>query len=167
MFAIALILGFVEYPFFPVAKVIPSDMSAARRSLSYERTPRVLVLEQQGCLPCLALKRELEPEFAALRAVGWKIGTTADCHVQIVDIGDQPRYAVFAVDGTPAIVRFDGIGVVKNSLTTVRTPVDRWSIGLLLKGVDERPQPEPRPFYATRPAGIVREKSYYCPSCQR
>lgn len=163
MFAIALILGFVEYPFFPVAKV---DQSPTPKSLSEERIPRILILVQQGCLPCVALKRELEPEFAALRSVGWKIGTTADCHVQIVDIGQQPRYAVFAVDGTPAIVRFDGIGVVKNSLPTVRTPVDRWSIGLLLKGVDERPQPEPRPFYVTRPAGIVREKSYYCPNCR-
>lgn len=164
MFAALLILGFVEYPFFPVAKVVSSDMSAAHQSRRYERIPRILFLEQKGCLPCVALKRELEPEFAALRAVGWKIGSTSDCHVQIVDIGEQPHYAVFAVNGTPAIVRFDGWGLVAESATR---PMDRWSIGLLLKGVDERPQPEPRPFYATRPSGMVREKSYYCPTCRR
>jgi hypothetical protein len=111
------------------------------------RNPRVLVITSDDCPECYARLAELQKPggaFAALRATGWRIGPTADSHIQVVNTRDiAPQVNEWKLTKFPAIVCVDGDEIVRSFSTGCTTPLDAYAFGFLYKGVDERPQPPP------------------------
>ena len=114
------------------------------------RKSRVLIIVRDDCPKCdaeLARLREPGGPFEAMQAVGWKIDSTPDSHVQIVNRDDVPEVAktLDAAD-YPAVAAVDGEEVIRYFETGCTTPLDAWTFGWLMTGKNERPTavvPEP------------------------
>ncbi len=66
------------------------------------RRKRVLFFKSQSCGPCRTAMREIDPW---MRASGWTLGPTADCHVQYCDSETDPALASrFNVETLPTFV---------------------------------------------------------------
>ena len=80
--------------------------------------------------------------FDQLRAVRWKIGKTPEDHIQIVDRADVPEWIdVLKPREYPAVACLLDGEVIRSFRTGCTTPLDTWTFGWLLKGVNERPTP--------------------------
>jgi hypothetical protein len=80
--------------------------------------------------------------FDQLRAVSWKIGKTPEGHIQIVDRADVPEWIdVLKPPEYPAVACLLDREVIRSFHTGCTTPLDTWTFGWLLKGVNERPTP--------------------------
>lgn len=107
------------------------------------RNPRVLFIIAPHCEKChsalIKLKR-LGGDFEAMRARGWKIGDTPDCHVQIVERDSIPELINrLTIREFPTVVCIDGLEIVRSFKSGCTTPLDAWTFGFLLTGKDERP----------------------------
>jgi hypothetical protein len=114
------------------------------------RRARVLFLVRTDCPKCDdELQRLQKPGgiFETMTSVGWKIGTTPDVHVQIVNEETLPEF-VKSLNPTdyPAVAGIDGEEVTRYFKTGCTTPLDAWTFGWLLTGKNERPhEPVPEP----------------------
>lgn len=130
-----------------------------------ERFPRVLVLST--CPECAV--HEIADEVDALKAKGWKVGGDQSSHIQLVNLTKTPEYAKFlGGDQLPEWLCINREGVIRRFAPDAGTPLDRWTIGWLGNGQDERPSPPVRAAttvqqYSER---AVR-RSTYCPTCPR
>lgn len=109
------------------------------------RNLRVLFITAEDCAKCDAeLKRLRQPggEFESMRAAGWKIGETPDNHIQIVDRADVPELAELLKNRElPSVVCVENGEVLRYFKHGCTTPLDAWTFGWLMKGVNERPKP--------------------------
>jgi hypothetical protein len=107
------------------------------------RNPRVLYISMKGCPACvqqLARLRRPGGDFDGMRAKGWKIGTTPDCHVQIVDREQIPELiARFNIQSFPTVICIKDQEIVRSFSSGCTTPLDSWTFGFLLSGKNERP----------------------------
>ncbi len=116
---------------------------APAQAHSIPRKERVLLIVRDDCPKCEAeLERLRRPggPFEAMQAVGWKIGTTPDSHVQIVKRDEAPEFAksLTATD-LPAVAGIEGDEAVRYFKTGCTTPLDQWTFGWLISGKDQRP----------------------------
>jgi hypothetical protein len=114
------------------------------------RNPRVLFITAKECDKCeRELKRLRKPggEFESMQARGWKIGESADNHIQIVDRADVPELAeLLKGRELPTVLCVEHGEVVRYFKHGCTTPLDAWTFGWLMKGQNERPKaavPEP------------------------
>lgn len=112
-----------------------------------ERNPRVLFIVADECKRCRGeLKRLWRPKgvFEAMQARGWKIGDTAENHVQIINKGDVSDLVdLLDVAEFPSVVCVSDGQVVRYFKDGCTTPLDAWTFGWLLKGENERPRSVP------------------------
>ena len=118
------------------------------RPADTSKPPRVLLIVGKDCPRCegqLARLRRPGGDFKKLRSRGWEIGSGPDKHLQIVDrevlrtlseevaaqVADQPLPKV--------IWRLRDQEIVRSFTTGCTTPLDMWTFGWLIKGIDERP----------------------------
>lgn len=135
----------------PLVKQPLGESNAAERGRVVARNPRVLFITSRGCERCT---RELENlrrpggDFDAMKSRGWKIGESADSHLQIVDreaVADLVRQ--LGVREFPTVACVDNGEIVRSFKDGCTTPLDAWTFGWLLKGQNERPTaPIPEPI---------------------
>ncbi|HEY3966410.1 MAG TPA: hypothetical protein VGM05_17750 [Planctomycetaceae bacterium] len=120
------------------------NASAEEEDASGPRYPRVLYISMKGCPACsreLARLRRPGGDFDGMRAKGWKIGTTSDCHVQIVDRDAIPELIVqFGIQSYPTVICVSKTEIVRSFKSGCTTPLDSWTFGFLLNGQNERPK---------------------------
>jgi hypothetical protein len=134
--------------FSPAAEDSDKDSSAIKSPIQLEptgaRNPRVLYISMKGCSACsreLARLRRPGGDFDGMRAKGWKIGPTPDCHLQVVDRDEIPELiAQFGIQSYPTVICVSGNEIVRSFKSGCTTPLDSWTFGFLLKGENERPR---------------------------
>jgi hypothetical protein len=138
-----------------VIEAEPKPRFATRTDLpkaaqSAERSARVLFITAEGCSRCereLGRLRASGGDFEVMRSRGWKIGDTADNHVQIVDRDSIPELVeLLKVREYPTVACVVNGEIVRSFKDGCTTPLDAWTFGWLLKGENERPKssiPEP------------------------
>ena len=112
------------------------------------RDLRVIVITSKESEMC---RRELERlfkaggEFEAMRSQGWKIGVTPDNHIQLVDKAEAADL-LKQLDASefPVVACVSDNEIVRSFKDGCSTPLDAWTFGWLMKGVNERPK-EPIP----------------------
>lgn len=128
---------------FTVGMTVNQDAAASRRV--EPRNLRVLFITAKGCEKCDSeLNRLRQPggEFENMQARGWKIGETADNHIQIVDRADVPEFAeLFKDRELPSVICVENGEVLRYFKHGCTTPLDAWTFGWLMKGKNERPKP--------------------------
>lgn len=126
-----------------VGTTVNQDAAASRRV--EPRKLRVLFITAKGCEKCdseLNRLRQSGGEFESMQARGWKIGETADNHIQIVDRADVPEFAELLKDRElPSVICIENGEVLRYFKHGCTTPLDAWTFGWLMKGQNERPQP--------------------------
>lgn len=109
------------------------------------RKLRVLFITAKDCEKCdaeLKRLRQAGGEFESMRSAGWKIGETPDNHIQIVDRADVPELAELLKDRElPSVVCVENGEVLRYFKHGCTTPLDAWTFGWLMKGINERPKP--------------------------
>jgi hypothetical protein len=108
------------------------------------RNPRVLLITDAASAQCqqeLARLQKPGGEFASMKSQGWKIGPDAQSHVQLVDRRDVERL-LQELDSSefPIVACLNDGEVVRSFKDGCSTPLDAWTFGWLLKGVNERPR---------------------------
>jgi len=108
------------------------------------RSPRVVIIidpESTVCRQQMDRLRKPGGEFAAMQSQGWKIGQGDDNHVQLVDRRDAPEL-IEQLKGSefPVVACLDQGEIVRSFKDGCSTPLDAWTFGWLLKGVNERPR---------------------------
>jgi hypothetical protein len=112
---------------------------------------RVLFITAKDCPRCeeeLTRLRRPGGDFETMQSQGWKIGTTADSHLQIVD-KDAVAEVVkqLGAKDFPTVVGLRGKEILRSFRDGCTTPLDSWTFGWLAKGINERPQAEiPEPI---------------------
>ncbi|HMC12604.1 MAG TPA: hypothetical protein VKH44_14995, partial [Pirellulaceae bacterium] len=80
-------------------------------------------------------------EFEAMQSRGWKIGDSAENHLQIVDREAIPELvAQLNVREYPTVACISNGEIVRSFKDGCSTPLDAWTFGWLIKGTWERPQ---------------------------
>jgi len=142
-----------------LSSVSPADEPQGLTSSLPPRRVRVLIIVRDNCPKCdVELLRLRKPggTFEAMKAVGWKIDSTPDAHVQIVNMTEVPQYAKSLENADyPAIAAIDGEEVTRYFKTGCTTPLDPWTFGWLMTGKNERPT-EP----VSEPARVASTGSY-------
>jgi hypothetical protein len=120
-----------------------SPRAAAKKPAAAKAPPRVLFISMQGCSACereLARLRRPGGDFDAMRARGWKIGGTADNHLQIVDWEEIPELVEkLNIHEFPTVVCVADGEIIRSFKHGCTTPLDAWTFGFLLNGKNERP----------------------------
>jgi hypothetical protein len=120
---------------------------------------RVLILVRDDCPKCEEQLQQLQRPggpFEALKARGWKIGESAESHIQITKPTTVPELAKSLGDiDYPAIMATDEKEVVRYFKSGCTTPLDQWTIGWLISGKNERPT-EP----VSEPARVASTGNY-------
>lgn len=111
---------------------------------------KVLFIIAPNCVRCeqeLAKLSRAGGDFEAMRAKGWRIGTSPENHVQIVDREAIPELVrELNVREFPTVACVSEGKIVRAFKDGCTTPLDAWTFGWLFKGRNERPQasvPEP------------------------
>ena len=87
-----------------------------------------------------------------LKQKGWKVGSTADDHIQIVDRTKpiatelQPVVSKLPLSDGPVVVAIENGEIARSFKRGCTTPLDQWTFGWLMTGNDDRPAdfvPEP------------------------
>ncbi len=129
----------------PSAVNVTANKDATELRRVVPRNLRVLFITDKGCEKCDAeLKRLRQPdgEFESMRAIGWKIGETPDNHIQIVDRAEVPEFAELLNDRElPSVICVENGEVLRYFKHGCTTPLDAWTFGWLMKGLNERPKP--------------------------
>lgn len=110
------------------------------------RSTRVLFITQKDCPKCeqeLAKLKKPGGEFEKMRSIGWKIGDDASSHIQIVDRSAFPDVVEqLGAKEFPTVACVSDGEIVRSFKDGCTTPLDAWTFGWLIKGQNERPQPE-------------------------
>ena len=112
------------------------------------RDTRVIVITSKESELC---RREIERlskpggAFEAMRLQGWKIGLTPNNHIQLVDKSEAADL-LRQLDSSefPVVACVSDNEIVRSFKDGCSTPLDAWTFGWLMKGVNERPK-EPIP----------------------
>ncbi len=112
------------------------------------RDLRVIVITSKESEMCRReMGRLFKPggAFEAMRSQGWKIGVTADNHIQLVDKAEAADL-LKQLDASefPVVACVSDNEIVRSFKDGCSTPLDAWTFGWLMKGVNERPK-EPIP----------------------
>lgn len=121
----------------------PPVVADAMRPANVGRNPRILVMTDTSPLCRSEFERLSKPGgcFSALAKQGWVIGSTPDCHIQILEARLVPHLVTqLAADEFPLVACLDQGEIVRSFRDGCSTPLDAWTFGWLLKGVSERPQ---------------------------
>jgi hypothetical protein len=135
----------------PDKKIVDSKSadSKAADAKPKERAKRVLFIVVKNSLVCdqeLARLKKKGGDFDAMRAHGWSIGPGPENHLQIIDRDAVPEVVEkLQLKEFPTVVGLEDGEVGRYFRYGCTTPLDAWTFGFLLKGVDERP------------AGMVKE----------
>lgn len=114
------------------------------------RSKRVLLVTSPACAGCINELRRLEASggpFELLRNRGWRIGTGAESHIQILDqsgtIGSDVEEVVRKLNAvnSPVVVYVENGAIVRSFHGGCTTPLDQWTFGWLMTGNDQRPVP--------------------------
>ena len=118
--------------------------TAAPKSDVKPRNPRVLFITSKGCERCQKELDRLQQrggEFETMQARGWKVGTEADNHIQIVDAEQIPDLIrKLNVREFPTVACVNDGEIIRSFKDGCSTPLDVWTFGWLMKGESERPQ---------------------------
>jgi len=120
-----------------------SGIPDATLPINVGRNPRIVVMTDDSatCKSELARLGRAGGAFDALIGQGWKIGAGPENHIQIVD---RHTVASLAAQLTPAefpvVACLSDGELVRSFKDGCSTPLDAWTFGWLLKGVNERPQ---------------------------
>lgn len=108
------------------------------------RQTRIIFLTKEGCERCeqeLSRLRKPGGDFDKLQSAGWKIGDSASNHIQIVDRESRPDLVdLLKIREFPAVACVEDDEIIRSFKDGCTTPLDVWTFGWLLKGVNERPQ---------------------------
>lgn len=122
---------------------IPADATSPANGYP-GRNPRVMVIIDLSSLQC---QRELERlrkptgEFAGMESRGWKIGSGAEDHIQIIERDQVPELLKqLGATEFPVVACISDGQIVRSFKDGCSTPLDAWTFGWLLKGVNERPK---------------------------
>lgn len=119
------------------------EQSPANEQKRPGQNPRVLLIiakDNTRCEKELARLRQPGRDFELMRARGWKIGAGPENHLQIVDQEEVAELiAQLTVREFPLVVCVGGTEIVRSFKSGCTTPLDVWTFGWLVKGVDERP----------------------------
>jgi hypothetical protein len=117
--------------------------AAGQPEVERPRNARVLFVIKKDCPRCedeLARLRRPGGEFDKLKAVGWKIGTDAKNHIQIVDFETLGPWAERLSEREfPTVAGVDHEEIVRCFHSGCTTPLDKWTFSWIAKGIDERP----------------------------
>lgn len=118
------------------AVFIPSGAAVARN-------PRVLFIRTKDCERCdaeLARLRKPGGVFDYMKKIGWKIGETPDNHIQIVDRDAIPSLVErLKIREYPTVACINQEEILRSFKEGCTTPLDGWTFGWLMKGINERP----------------------------
>ncbi len=107
------------------------------------KPPRVLFVIGKDCPRCereLARLRRPGGDFEKMRSRGWKIGPGPENHLQIVDRGTLGELAeLLGGQELPKVICVRDQEIVRSFQSGCTTPLDMWTFGWLIKGIDERP----------------------------
>ena len=107
------------------------------------KPPRVLFVIGKDCPRCereLARLRRPGGDFEKMRSRGWKIGAGPENHLQIVDRGTLGDLAdLLGGQELPKVICVRDQEIVRSFQSGCTTPLDMWTFGWLIKGIDERP----------------------------
>jgi hypothetical protein len=105
---------------------------------------RVLFIIKKGCERCeteLSRLRSSGGDFEKLQLTGWRIGTGAYNHIQIVDHEEIPELMqLLKTTEFPTVACIVDGEIVRSFKDGCTTPLDVWTFGWLLKGENERPR---------------------------
>ena len=138
----------------PMTTTASRDSSPDNRSLTADdalperavkaRNPRVLFITVKNCELCQKELDRLQKkggEFEIMQARGWKIGTAADNHIQIVDAEQIPELIKkLNVHEFPTVACVNEGEILRSFKDGCSTPLDAWTFGWLIKGESERPR---------------------------
>ena len=97
---------------------------------------RVLIIVRPGCKQCNAKLNELERNhFPNMRYSGWRIGSSAESHIQIVSANDvADLVATQKVKSFPAVVAVHSGHITRSFTDGCNQPLDFWTFNWLLNG---------------------------------
>lgn len=131
----------------PAATTAPSPQQHRPRIPS-GRNPRVLIITAKGDPQCgQQMSRLQKPggDFETMKSIGWKIGPESSNHIQIIDQAEVPDLIPHLnVREFPAVACVADGEIVRSFKDGCTTPLDAWTFGWLIKGINERPR-EPIP----------------------
>jgi hypothetical protein len=127
-------------------QLVAGIQSTGQTAGAKPQNPRVLFITAKDSPRCdeeLARLRRPGGDFESMQAQGWKIGPGPENHLQLIDqaaVADLVR----EIDARhyPVIICISGQEIVRSFRTGCTTPLDAWTFGWLVKGVNERPQAE-------------------------
>lgn len=107
------------------------------------RSTRVVIILDNSpkCLQDMERLRKPGGDFAAMQAQGWKIGPNPDSHIQWLDRTEAVELVKqLDASGFPVVACVSDGEIVRSFKDGCSTPLDAWTFGWLIKGVNERPQ---------------------------
>lgn len=131
----------------------PEEVRSAKLNTTASLQPRakrVLLVTSPTCIGCINVLQRLEAPggpFELLRNRGWKIGTEAESHIQIIDqsgtIGSDVEEVVRKLHplNSPVVVYVENGVIARSFQGGCTTPLDQWTFGWLMTGHDQRPAP--------------------------
>lgn len=128
------------------------------------RSRRILLLTGPECQSCVDELRRLEAAggaFELLRRRGWRIGTGAENHIQVIDQSrpvDPDIAPVVAMQhpvNAPCVAYVEKGEIARSFHGGCTTPLDQWTFGWLMTGNDERPVP-----FRPEPISVVTSGNY-------
>lgn len=131
-----IVAGHEEEELIPDA-TLPSNWSVGRKSRV------ILITDSSSANSQKEMQRLQKPggEFAAMISQGWMIGPGAENHLQIIDRREAP-ILLQQLDASeyPVVAGISDGDIVRSFRDGCSTPLDAWTFGWLLKGVNERPK---------------------------
>ena len=131
-----------EHSLEPEEPAVPDATLPANWSIG--RSPRVILVidtTSPNCQRELDRLRKPAGEFAAMQAQGWKIGPGSENHVQLIDRQDaQILLQMLDSSEFPIVAGVTNGDIVRSFRDGCSTPLDAWTFGWMLKGVNERPK---------------------------
>lgn len=127
-----------------------SDLPKEKDLIKEEPIRVLFITEKNGAASEKELKR-LQAKggtFETLKGQGWKIGTTPDMHIQLVDKDAIPELIKrLNVSEFPTVACVSEGEILRSFKDGCSTPLDVWTFGWLLNGKSDRPnEPIPEPI---------------------
>ncbi len=130
--------------------VVSNTSSEKKTEPAEPRRTRVVFIVAEGCEECdrvLSRLRRPGGDFETMIAAGWRIGSSPENHIQIVDrLNVADLVEKLSVKNFPTVACISNDEIVRAFSSGCTTPLDAWTLDWLMKGKDERPtplQPEP------------------------